>query len=62
MKKTLIVYFSATGNTKTAQRMKDSCNDLKNSYPQYTWGRKSVEELMRTSFDLCEILSFFSFC
>ena len=58
MKKTLIVYFSATGN----QRMKDSCNDLKKAYPQYTWGRKSVEELMRTSFDLCEILSFFSFC
>jgi hypothetical protein len=57
MKKTLIVYFSATGTTKAhdlsgktlnvfatsgSSDVKGSYNDLKNAYPQYTWGESRL--------------------
>ena len=44
MKKTLIVYFSATGNTKAAaQKLAKEFNaDLKKTYPQYKWGESKL--------------------
>lgn len=44
MKKTLIVYFSATGTTKaTVQKLAKEFNaDLKKAYPQYTWGESRL--------------------
>ena len=42
--KTLVVYFSATGTTKAAaQKLAKEFNaDLKNAYPQYTWGESRL--------------------
>ena len=44
MKKTLIVYFSATGTTKAAaQKLAKEFNaDLKKAYPQYNWGESRL--------------------
>ena len=44
MKKTLIVYFSATGNTKAAAQnlAKEFNADLKKTYPQYKWGESKL--------------------